>query len=1146
VSFQVQAGKAHAPWLERVARWRGRVNGPAPASREIPVGAIKRSATDSAALIGAGVPSALAARHEAVLADAIGDATAIAFAAKQLGVADTRAFTDAMKRFYNALGQQLELAEPMRANELAERTVRAVRCLVEENGTRADLVPMIVSVAALMDACARRASQLGWREAGHVEVGEMAAATVAELIERFGAAPGLGAALAAHANLSEQVDLVKEPKGYAEQAQSWASVTNLLVRAAPREAFSMSIGARLADLLADAIEKGAPDPLASAVEKSLESTAARRDPLLARLRADASPLALALAQIVEASPAGPESLFAAVESAAGSPNPHLASWLQPLVGSPAAAPLIEHLVALDPQRICGPDFAASLLELAGLPAGALTGLREPWRSYVALCAGTDRGLLSALADEARELGSGRTLPSLVKFADRYRKAEAAVADHEELGPKRQSMVAPLAHLGVDDPEPLLAMLGEAKKVLPLADVASVLGAQPGIEAFFDPKNRYRSDPLPYLKDFLEAARTDAPDDRAGQTDLFRTAIQLADCVAQISINPERQMDRLRADWRLSLAHPEKLLPSATVRTLLAAGNWSLSKFVAAHPKLPPELALTCAVHLSAAQVAWVEDRLERVGKSRAGVRACRDLVYGLVEAERLDLIGAIASSASSRPAINEAIKRIAIAFRQDEMAHAPLDLIKAGLEAGRDPIADLEAGSKAGTLHGVDLLQLTRGRASEQGAKNISRAAKQLNHYLHLYKSGGSNADGFDQAFLRPKLLSAIRAEAEGTYPDIKYRGAASQQLLSFLSPSEREYFKKRTVTYAEGTSAPPDLGACLESLQKIGRAMADSIDLGGGPRGPFTWDAESLRIATELRDGLILEFRDLENGDPDRPNVSRSLSILRDVVAMLELHQGLASMPSDPTIAVLGLRPLLERALPALTEHGGPAFAEAARAILRDTEGLGAAPGGGKYAVDDDSFLAMVESAQSGCFSTAWAAGGRHWAMAGMLLDSNVRALRVMEGDQQRWRSYLKVFYGELDGYRGPILWLDYPQPDGGGSEQDLDLLYRHAINKANALGYPITIGEDNVAYGAHGHTPEYDARNRLGAVGQSMGLAIREYTPVEFRFYPGNTGYLHSDTLFENGAGRIDEWRGVAPYWERTVNTRAIVMPSQLRGAP
>ncbi len=1147
VSLVSQAARGRGPWLERVQRWRARI-AETSTQASVEVHAVKRSASDAAALIGAGVPPPIAARHEASLSGAIGDAAAVVFVAKRLGLAETRPLADALKRFYAALSQQLDLVEPSRRSELSERSLGALRCLLEENANKQSLVPTILTVAALMDACSRRAAELGWTDAGQVSVGEMAAASVAELIERFEAAPGLGAALAAHPNLSEQADLVRTPAGFLEQGSAWSKVTRLLSAASPREGFSLGVASHLAELLGEAIARGDPDPLASAVTRSLASTAPLREPLLATLAGRDTPLARALIRVIEASPAGPEGLFRAVESLASSPNPNLAAWVLPLAGSPGATIALERLRLTNPERPPGPDLAASLVELSGVSPEALGVTREPWRLFVALAAGPegDAPLLRALAEEVVSPSDGRTLPDLVAFAERYRRAKDAIAGHPELGSKREQMIAPIAHLAVEDPEPLLQALARVKATLPLVDVASLIGrdgdGRPGVEALVDPKSPHRVDPLPLWYALLDAARADAPADRAGQTETARSAIQLAHRVGQISVNPERQMTRVLADWRLSLAHPEKLLRSEVVpaRTLLAAGDFRLSKFRAAHPAIPPELALTAAVHLSASQVAWVEQRLERVGKSRAGARACRDFVYGLVEANRTDLIDACARSTSSARAMTSAIDDVAVAFRRNEVAHASLDLIAQGLSAGRDPIRDRGEGSKAGTLEGVDLLELTQGRVTERGAEHIARVARQLNLYLALYKSGGSNADGFDQAYLRPKLLSAIRAEAEGTYPELKYKGAANQALLAMMALWAQEYFKRTSVTFAEQPAQPAaELSPLLGSLERIGLAMTESIELGAGPDGPFLWDAPSLRSASALRDELIAEFHELDKNDEDRPNTARSLGIVSDVIALLELQQGVASRPGDPTVAMLGLRPLLERALPALTRIGGPAFADAARSILAATEGLGASPESGKYAIDDDSFLAFLEAPLSGCYSMAWLANGRHWAMASHLLDANVRQLRVMDGDQQRYRSLLKAFHGSFDGYEGPVLWLDFPQPDGGGTDEDLRLLYRHALNKAAALGYPLMIGEDNFAYPELGHTPDYEARNCLGAVAQSMGLSVVEHAQATMRVHPGAIGVVHSDTLFADGAGRVERDRKDAPYLERTVNVRSIVLP-------
>src|SRR5262249_8790002 len=132
-----------------------------------------------------------------------------------------------------------------------------------------------------------------------------------------------------------------------------------------------------------------------------------------------------------------------------------------------------------------------------------------------------------------------------------------------------------------------------------------------------------------------------------------------------------------------------------------------------------------------------------------------------------------------------------------------------------------------------------------------------------------------------------------------------------------------------------------------------------------------------------------------------------------------------------------------------------------------------------------------------------RRWALAGSAADANIRMLRTYNGDKFSYRAFLKVFYVEFPGYKGPALWLDEPCCEGEEKDGDQALLYRNAIRKGKAMGIPVM-------------APGSDFTEE----GEKMGLKTREEN-VKFTVDGGNTDCMHSDHMF-GGAGNLRELRG------------------------
>jgi hypothetical protein len=259
--------------------------------------------------------------------------------------------------------------------------------------------------------------------------------------------------------------------------------------------------------------------------------------------------------------------------------------------------------------------------------------------------------------------------------------------------------------------------------------------------------------------------------------------------------------------------------------------------------------------------------------------------------------------------------------------------------------------------------------------------------------------------------------------------------------------------------------------------------------------------------------------------------------LSLLELQQALEATigagETHPAAIMLRVRPALLSAAGVLAKRGGEGFRDTVDQILFATQDLKATPRQGRHAIDEDSFVALATSHTSGCLSPHWSNGdpGRQWGLAGAIADANVRMLRVMEGDQQRYRGFIKFFPVTFRGYEGPMMWLDPPKNDGGGTPEDEALWYRAALNKAQAMGIPVAIGKN--ALDPNGYNP-----NRLAEAGAALGLTVREGETVRVYADEGNSGVMHSDNLM-NGFGNIRGNRGENPTWNFDAATHCVVMP-------
>ncbi len=222
------------------------------------------------------------------------------------------------------------------------------------------------------------------------------------------------------------------------------------------------------------------------------------------------------------------------------------------------------------------------------------------------------------------------------------------------------------------------------------------------------------------------------------------------------------------------------------------------------------------------------------------------------------------------------------------------------------------------------------------------------------------------------------------------------------------------------------------------------------------------------------------------------------------------APPPLDPGVLRAAQRTLKRLELPEL------------RRAVRQLEQL-MRSGPERYCIDEDRLSAFFLAHHSGCMTPQ--RGFRSWALLCAAMDPNVRMLRVHRDHQQLCRAYLKVlsacFMGPKSTYRGPVLWLDDPVPDSGGSAQDERLLYRGALAKAQAMELPLL--------------SETSVDNMLKREGEKMGRPTAQGQKVLLQIDSGRFGLHYSDALLQ-GYARSDEAR-----IERACWVRSIVLPKR-----
>lgn len=1063
------------PWLSPLEARRARIEAP---QTSVPVkGALGAPELPPAGGSSGGSPSVRSDGSPGAPADL----AALELAKKKLAPHQKKQLELALKKLASLTSAQLALApdDPRGRAAIAEGLVRDFRLLVERSGSSPSATAAIYAALGIVDAGIRHqaASRLSLSPEGAAGAMGEAARDVRALIDALAGRTGIAHALNIYANLVEQLELASSAPLSAElRGQVRAEVSAFL--AAVSDSFTPAIVAELVRAAGAAIE-ARPNQTAAEV-----------------LRAAGDVLGSTGSALSSTPPvASPRSAPGAQKSPLGSLPPRVQENISRAAASTAAEP-----------TTAGPQLEAALIKYA------------------------------------RSLGPDATLDVLSPFAERYQRAAALL----EQAPSLKSEAAAIAAELAKHPSPMEVVIEAAvaaKNALRGAPIASLLATttdgSPGLLELADPASDYRNPPLAYLPKLLETP---------GLTeDGVRAAMRVASNIGRVGLDNQRYADLVRDHFARAIAEPNALVFASRGRSQIDLRSQetqkSLPAFMRAHPELPAEVAATAALFATPDQLGWLCEEIGKNARSLDFARLMRDFVFGAVDAGRTDLIEAARTSRSSPKVIRRVEQELARAFRQGTLGALNFDVLVEGLKAGRDPLADLQRAKDSGEINGIDLVALAGGKLAPQGRAELLASKARLNYLLGLYVDGGASYDRVNMLEMRAVLLESMKAVATGDWPRPKYENQAGQRIMSILSGDQQEVWKQPTITplsTVQTTTDDPAIHDAMVLLSGLRAAMPQAIELGGENIPPIGWNRPSIENLSAMREYLLAELKTHQKGSPEYRDIRKNISAVLANLSLLELFQALEGTigagEKDPAAIMGRVRPALLAAKTELSRRGGEGFLDTAEQILFATQELKASPREGRYAIDEDSFFALATSHTSGCLSPHWSNGapGRQWGLAGAIADANIRMLRVMDGDQQRARGFIKFFQVSMPGYDGPMLWLDPPKPDGGGDNDDITLWYIAAVHKAVAMGIPIATGRD--ALDPTGYHPEL-----LAEAGASMGLEVRDHQTIRVSADDGNTGVMHSDNLM-NGFGDIRVNRGAHPTWDFDAATRCVVMPKKV----
>ncbi len=723
----------------------------------------------------------------------------------------------------------------------------------------------------------------------------------------------------------------------------------------------------------------------------------------------------------------------------------------------------------------------------------------------------------------------RPQESVDEYAARWVAAGLALSDFGQLAPKLEELASALAFelegsLEGQRLADLTALVYLVNLRQPRVGIPGLLrgeGKRPGLIDLADPSKRYFQRP----RDVLDTLLQHVPQQKDAVAEpLTRLALELASAASLVA-DSRLYTPRISQDFRQAIASHLTLKAGPGAAGPLAVqlqqrSAASVAHIVASMPELPPEMAICVAHFATPEQIAWMCERAEK-SRSLKSARLLRDAVYTCAHIAKPELLEALRTTPAPSKVVSRTIEALAKAWRDRTTGQVPAQHYLDKLKAGEDPT--VVAAAAAGAVTAVDVLALTGGRTTAEGLAALGAPSRTrtdlhkstadvINYNLtQHYHAAGTTMDAAAKPHLGTKVRNAfldhvVKPAAMGQWPAHRYESEIGKKIMARLSPGQQELWRATSYTALAGEAGragdPASQAALADAavtVRGIAKALPAWIELSpveGVP--PLRWDGASLAALRARRDELMAELRGAEKGSQAHRRGSAAIGALRQNLALLELHQGLAAQQdADPATLLRRALPLLAAAA-ALLRSFGAGFRDALDEIAAAKVYLSqAGPPDGTYAADEDSLEALLTANHSGCLSKAYGNNGRQWGLCQAAVDANTRMLRVYTDGKQAVRGFLRMYEAELGAYKGPVLFADEPVADGGGGEAEKALWFRHALLKASAMGVPLTSLS----------APAWDAVIKAAGLAEQV---VYEKAAGTVTADEGHTGMTHSDKMF------------------------------------
>jgi hypothetical protein len=644
----------------------------------------------------------------------------------------------------------------------------------------------------------------------------------------------------------------------------------------------------------------------------------------------------------------------------------------------------------------------------------------------------------------------RALRPMLAHARPFAAAVAAIPTDRPISPEFANAIAQLA----------VAAQNSAGD-LPIWElVPSGPNNRPGLCALAE-SAPFRFDPKPYLNGLLQLIRNAKDANGSQKLELARRAIEIASELGKLDRDPALVWGQVHRDFQNALAQPDRLKPGLRSGKSVATRAQGLGRvnalqslehpvlaFIAENSELPVEIALTAGMNLSAHQNTWLLAQLGRT-RSRAHKRDLRDLVFAIIEAQRTQMIDAFAESRLPPKVIARTVTFVADQYRAHRRGEIPFDLIIEHLRGGKDPIAEIDAERAKRLAAALGMNELEDLNADTEGARSLRAVAAELQGLM-----------SFIRPPFREAMIEVVKKLNEGSWPKARYEGPIAERQLAGLSAEQKAVWMQEMVTPAAEPPPSRDAGEISDAalvLKGLVLGLEKEVTLGGGDLPPLGWNEESARTLRARRDQLCAELRASEKGSQEQRTLSALIGPALHNLAAIELRLALArafdGTARDPLSTLRELKPSIEAAVSGVRALGGRGCADALRRVLGAIPDLKTSSRDGLHAADEDRLEAWLHSYGGGSCVNPIRGQNRH-ALPEFISTPQYRMCRVCDGRRGLARGQLRLFMTDMDGVRRPAIWADVPYGvEGGGyaPAAEQKLFYRHALNKAMAMGVPL-----------------------------------------------------------------------------------------------